>query len=96
MPPNEITNVEMIVASFELIKVDDNIRQPLVISPSPQNIADISVPFMPKLFKHFINDKNSELVVITSSSTNVKHITPPINSIEFTDDIMLCEKSKGC
>ena len=96
MPPNEMINVEMIVARCELIKVDESIRQPLVISPNPQNMADIREPFIPILFKELINIENKWLVVITSSSTKVKHITPPIKSIEFTDDIMLCEKSKFC
>ena len=67
--------------------------QPLVISPIPQKMAVNRFLSMPIFdIKEIIKLKSCE-DVITSKSTKVKHITPPINKIEFTDETTLAEKS---
>ena len=95
IPPKEIIKHAKTVAIFLGIKTDDSIKQPFVISPSPQKIDDISEPFIPRLENQLIVAKNILLEVITSKITNEKQITPPISNIEFTDDVILCEKSNN-
>ena len=95
IPPKDIIKVAIIVAKFELIAVEARSRQPLVISPSPHKMAVNNEEFNPMLFSMLQKWTNIGLEMTTSSKTNVKHITPPINSIEFIDDITLCEKSKS-
>ena len=94
MPPNEIKNVQIRQAMFEFTIVDESIKQPFVISPSPQIIAVSKFAFNPHLFNKLAKETNKAFEVSTSSSTKVKQITPPIKRSDSTDAIMLCEKLK--
>ncbi len=92
IPPNEIINVQSIVAVLNERGISDSIIQPFVISKIPEKIAVITSWFMPKYEKTDTILTKIKLPVITSISTKVKQITPPISSIEEIDDVTLSEK----
>lgn len=94
IPPKDIINVKRQQVTAPLKGTVDNIKQPLVISPIPQIMLAKIFLSMPSFAMTEINIENNLLVVITSRSTKVKQITPPISIMELTDDTTLAEKSK--
>lgn len=92
-PPNEIINVQSIVISLIDKFNSEIIKQPLVISNSPENIAVNITPNSP-IFE--INFKYIEFETIISIRQKQKHTTPPIRSIEDTDSLTAIEKLFFC
>lgn len=92
IPPKEIINVHKLYVMFVESGVWLKSRQPCVISPIPQKMAVKSCLEKPIFSSKDIKNVKIVLDVITSNITNVKHITPPIKSIEFIEDVTLSEK----
>lgn len=89
IPPKDIIAVAIRQDEKNERLQDESKSVPLVISKNPEKIAHKTSLFMPKLDKKRIICKNTMLDVITSITTKVKQITPPISSILETDCITL-------